>query len=1086
MSATENKAVFLSYASQDAEVARRICDALRAAGVEVWFDQSELRGGDAWDAKIRRQVATCELFIPVISANTQARLEGYFRIEWKLAAQRTHAMAEEKTFLLPVVIDATRDAEAKVPAEFKTVQWTSLRQHEALPGFAARVRTLLDGGAPPNEQQRPVAGAAMPIPTRRGAKRVLAVASLALALCLAAAAIWQFRPKGDAEFDAKLRSLLSNSREETAMAEEAMRRLTETEPHSARAWSARAFVQSIYLTRGWDNSDKRRQDTQTFARNALAIDPRDTRAIMVLAKVFINQGAYQEAEAMARRALAVRGSEGSVGGTLAMALSGQGRFEEARTEMEEAVRRWPDSSGPHYQLALLYETLPNPDFAAALKSFEAARTAKSNPEPSANVLIHEAALTVGLKGDLVAARALLDQVSPVDRMEDRAVGTAMAFGLLERQPSRVIAAGAQTARDYFEDLYVPGPKAWRLALAQRIDGKDSLAQQEWQRAEAVLRQRLQVTPGNQNDQAALAATLAWLGRREEAAKLIAPIEAQVRESPPRVSGFAPDHLRILYLSYYYAGLGEAAPAVSYLRQLLNRRELLTSKTIPLDPWWDKIREQPEFVALLAEAKTRTAATQPPDPRPPEKSVAVLAFDNLSDDKSNEYFSEGISEELLNVLAKVPGLKVTARTSAFSFKGRQIPIPEIARQLGVAYVIEGSVRKMGRQVRVSARLIHGGDGSQAWTDEFRDELNDNSGFALQDKIAAAIAANLQLRLAPSTRAPVNGEAFQLYLQARQAWNLRTLEGYNFAEPLVLRAIELAPDFAAAHALLADVQNMRGAFKGTITAWKMRHSAEGEQLLRRSRLAIASDAASAEAHASLGQGCWTVWRFDEAERELREAIRLNPNYASAHQWLGRHLGCLGRLDEALVALKRATELDPLAPRILDNYAWVLLFARRPAEALDYTERALRQQPGAQQALALKAQALLDLQRADEAAAIADKLPQSAALSIFKAVVLAGAGKGEAVVNMLPELVEGHHIAKIAGLAALGRKEEALNALDPDWLVADRVDVLFFNPVFDPLRSDPRFLRAIATVGLSEAHARAQAWRAAHPPQNPTIKK
>src|SRR5471030_1324539 len=131
----EHKAVFLSYASQDAEAAKRICEALRQTGVEVWFDQSELVGGDSWDAKIRRQIAECALFVPLISANTQARLEGYFRLEWKLAAQRTHTMAEEKAFLLPVVIDATRDTDAKVPAEFKAVQWTYLPASEATPAF---------------------------------------------------------------------------------------------------------------------------------------------------------------------------------------------------------------------------------------------------------------------------------------------------------------------------------------------------------------------------------------------------------------------------------------------------------------------------------------------------------------------------------------------------------------------------------------------------------------------------------------------------------------------------------------------------------------------------------------------------------------------------------------------------------------------------------------------------------------------------------------------------------------------------------------------------------------------------------------
>lgn len=141
-----SKAVFLSYASQDAEAARRICEALRAAGVEVWFDQNELVGGDAWDAKIRKQIAECALFVPVISANTQARLEGYFRLEWKLAAQRTHTMAEEKAFLLPVVIDATRDAEAKVPTEFKAVQWTRLPGGETdVAGFCSRLQNLLAG-----------------------------------------------------------------------------------------------------------------------------------------------------------------------------------------------------------------------------------------------------------------------------------------------------------------------------------------------------------------------------------------------------------------------------------------------------------------------------------------------------------------------------------------------------------------------------------------------------------------------------------------------------------------------------------------------------------------------------------------------------------------------------------------------------------------------------------------------------------------------------------------------------------------------------------------------------------------------------
>jgi TolB-like protein len=149
MSAEPNRAVFLSYASADAEAARRIAGTLRSAGVEVWLDQSELVGGDAWDTKIRGQIASCALFLPVISASTQARREGYFRLEWKLAAQRTHMISERAAFLLPVVIDATRDADADVPVEFRAVQWTKLPAGETSPAFVNRVRKLL--GQPSTE-----------------------------------------------------------------------------------------------------------------------------------------------------------------------------------------------------------------------------------------------------------------------------------------------------------------------------------------------------------------------------------------------------------------------------------------------------------------------------------------------------------------------------------------------------------------------------------------------------------------------------------------------------------------------------------------------------------------------------------------------------------------------------------------------------------------------------------------------------------------------------------------------------------------------------------------------------------------------
>jgi TolB-like protein len=193
------RAVFLSYASQDAEAAQRICDALRAAGVEVWFDRNELVGGDAWDAKIRKQIAECALFLPIISANTQARREGYFRIEWRLAAQRTHGMSDDTPFLLPIVIDDTKDADARVPAEFKTVQWTRLPSGEAAEKLCTRVSRLLQEGTEPDATVPATLRAPAPERARGSRAWALGLGLLGVVLALGAAlAWWAMRPPSKA------------------------------------------------------------------------------------------------------------------------------------------------------------------------------------------------------------------------------------------------------------------------------------------------------------------------------------------------------------------------------------------------------------------------------------------------------------------------------------------------------------------------------------------------------------------------------------------------------------------------------------------------------------------------------------------------------------------------------------------------------------------------------------------------------------------------------------------------------------------------------------------------------------------------
>src|ERR1700733_4710033 len=194
------KAVFLSYASQDTEAALRLCNALRAAGIEVWFDQSELRGGGVWDQKIRREIHDCALFIPVISANTASRHEGYFRLEWDLADQRTHMLARNRAFIVPVCLDATPDAGADVPESFQRVQWTRLPGGETPPEFVRRIEQLLSGEVRPATTAAHESAGVISGRPSRGAWLAIAVVIAAASAYLLVEKPWGARPPPPAAF----------------------------------------------------------------------------------------------------------------------------------------------------------------------------------------------------------------------------------------------------------------------------------------------------------------------------------------------------------------------------------------------------------------------------------------------------------------------------------------------------------------------------------------------------------------------------------------------------------------------------------------------------------------------------------------------------------------------------------------------------------------------------------------------------------------------------------------------------------------------------------------------------------------------
>jgi adenylate cyclase len=493
-----HRAVFLSYASEDAEVAARICASLRNAGIEVWFDQNELRGGAAWDAAIKKQIKTCALFIPIISANSRARVEGYFRFEWKLAVDRSHLMAAEKAFLLPVVIDGTDEVDARVPDKFHEVQWT-----------------WLSGGQ-----------------------------------------------------------------------------------------TSAAFVEQV---------------------------------------------------------------------------------------------------------------------------------------------------------------------------------------------SRLLALGA----------YVPP-----------------------------------------------------------------------------------------------AG---ASPAV-------------TSR--PMTP----------------------AAPSPVLQQSPcsEQSIAVLPFVDMSQNKDQEYFSDGLTEELIGLLTRVPELRVPARTSCFYFKSKQATIADIARALNVAHVLEGSVRKAGNTIRIAVQLIRADTGYHLWSQTYDRTLDDI--FKVQDEIAGSVVHSLCDALLsatlPTRSAALNSEAYQLYLRGHFHWNRRSPEEFRKAIAFFQQAIAVEPDYALAFTGLANCYSLLPIYDRLSRATETMPQARTAILK-----ALAIDDDLAEAHASLGL-ILALFDFEwlAAERQYQRAIELSPNSPVPHQWYGELLVNTGRLDAGLAEGRRAVDLDPLSQVANLALGIQLNSARRYDEAIAQLQKTL----------------------------------------------------------------------------------------------------------------------------------------------------
>ena len=663
------RAIFLSYASEDAEAAARICEALRAAGIEVWIDKSELRGGDAWDAQIRKHIHDCALFVPVISAHTNARSEGYFRREWKQATRRLQDIADDVAFLVPVVIDETQEADARVPEEFLNAHWTRLPGGETPPAFAQRVRQLLGAESAPVH-----AAPSSEIPKIEPGVRV------------------------------------------------------------------------------------------AYARN--------------------------------RRALPTR----LVGITL---------------------------------IALL----------------------------------------------------------------------------------------------------------------------------------------------------TLGAGVFW----------------------------------------YFRGAGDVPAA----------------------------KEASPATAVIASAA------------PNDKSIAVLPFVNMSSDKEQEYFSDGLSEELLNLLAQVPQLRVIARTSSFSFKGKQVDITEIARRLNVAHVLEGSVRKSGDTLRVTVQLVRTADSSHLWSHTYDRQMTDV--FKVQDEIAAAVVSELKIKLltATATAKTTDPKAYALYLQAPKP-NTYGIKSIEQAIALYKQVLAIDPSYVPAWDGLADAyySQMEGGLTTSAQALPLARNAVNQALTNDPQYA------PAYARAALIEG-GVVGHLAAAARYLEIGLALDPYNLDLIDAAVKISRRMGRLDQSLALAEYAAGRDPVSMSAHESLAWAYVLTGRLDDAITEFRTAISLRPDGDVLHEPLGEILL--QKGDALAALAEmqqepfELQRLAGLSMAYHALGQKAESDSALDDLIQkgEKTMPYYISVVMAFRGETNRtfqwlEKTIGYRDPyvSWIAID--------PKFKVLHKDPRWMPLLRRIG------------------------
>jgi len=447
-----------------------------------------------------------------------------------------------------------------------------------------------------------------------------------------------------------------------------------------------------------------------------------------------------------------------------------------------------------------------------------------------------------------------------------------------------------------------------------------------------------------------------------------------------------------------------------------------------------------------------------------KSIAVLPFKNLSDNKQDEYFSDGVTEEIITYLSKIGDLKVTSRTSIMRYKNTDKGLREIAHELGVSVILEGSVRRAGDRVRITGQLIDAESDEHIWADTYDREMKDV--FAIQTDVAEKIAFAFRSNLSPEEKATLHAKptesisAHDLFLRGRYQWRQRTSESLQSATTDFERAVQQDPNYALAYVGLADCYALYTYYGIRVLS----RAATFERAEKNARRALEINPNLAEAHSSLGnilkEG---MWNWERADEEFKKAIALDPGYATAHQWYSECLAVLGRSDESLAEAKRAVELEPFSMVTHDVLGLSLMRMHRYDEAIAQFKQAAEIDPtwvflhfNLGQAYLLKSllpEALTEFQRAGAPPQISE---------IYSAGI-SDARRLRLLSNQF-QISDLWKCFMVSAAVNLGFKDKAFELLSV--LVEERNTILPYiisAPILDPIRDDPRYINVLKRMGL-----------------------